>query len=232
MKSFMHNVGGATQRWHVFGDFDALSDAVVTRLSHCASAALSKRGTFSIVLAGGRTPQEIYRELPELATDWRSWFVYFGDERCLPRGADNRNDTMAHRCWLDHVPIPREQIFSIPAECGADAGAAAYANLLTNVPAFDLVLLGLGEDGHTASIFPDLPSQNAAAYGVTNAPKSPRERVTMSAARLSDARNVWFLVSGDEKRNALQQLQSGAPIPAAAINPVGGIDIFSDVDVR
>jgi len=65
--------------------------------------------------------------------------VYFGDERCLPKGADDRNDTMAHRCWLDHVPIPRQQIFSMPAERGAEQGAAAYARLLANVPAFDLV---------------------------------------------------------------------------------------------
>lgn len=228
-KSFTQDISGVKQRWHVFDDFETLTDVVITRLSHRASEAIAERGTFSIVLAGGTTPREIYHELSELATDWRSWFVYFGDERCMPKDADDRNDTMAKRCWLDHVSIPQQQIFSIPAELGADVGAAAYANLLTKVPVFDLVLLGLGEDGHTASIFPELPSQPVAAYGVMNAPKSPRERVTLSAQRLSAARDVWFLVSGNGKRDALQQLQNGASIPAAAIKPAGGIDIFTDV---
>ncbi len=117
----------------------------------------------------------------------------------------------------------------MPAEHGAEQGAAAYAQLLANTPDFDLVLLGLGDDGHTASIFPNLPAQNTTAYGVTNAPKLPRERVTLSAQRLSAARDVWFLVSGESKRNALVQLQGGASIPAATIKPRGGIDIFSDV---
>lgn len=228
-KSFTQDSDGVKQRWHIFDDFETLADTVITRLSHCASEAIAERGTFSIVLAGGTTPREIYHELPELATDWRSWFVYFGDERCLPKGADDRNDTMAQRCWLDHVSIPHQQIFSIPTERGADAGAAAYTNLLTNAPVFDLVLLGLGEDGHTASIFPDLASQHATAYAVMHAPKLPHERVTLSAQRLSEARDVWFLVSGEGKRDALQKLQSGASIPAAAIKPVGGIDIFTDV---
>lgn len=226
---FMHNVNGALQRWHIFADFDALSDVVVTKLSHCASEAISERGAFSIVLAGGNTPQALYREFSEIATDWRSWFVYFGDERCLPAGADDRNDTMAQRCWLDHVPIPRQQIFSMPAELGADVGAAAYTNLLAGVSKFDVVLLGLGEDGHTASLFPGLPQLDASAFAVHAAPKLPHERISMSAARLSDARDIWFLVSGESKRNALQQLQSGAAIPAATIKPSGGIDIFTDV---
>lgn len=219
----------AEQRWHVFNDFEALADEAVTRLNHCASEAIAERGTFSIVLAGGTTPQAIYRELSELATDWRSWFVYFGDERCLPIGDKERNDTMARRCWLDHVPIPCQQIFTIPAELGADAGAVTYANILAHVPAFDLVLLGLGEDGHTASLFPELPQSNNPAFAVHNAPKLPRNRISMNATRLSNSRDVWFLASGEGKRAALKQLHDGEPIPAAMIKPIGGIDIFTDI---
>lgn len=232
-ETFTHtHPGGALQRWHVCRDFETLSDAVITRLSQCASEAIAERGAFSIVLAGGHTPQAIYRELCELATDWRSWFVYFGDERCLPRAAADRNDTMARQCWLDHVPIPRQQIFAIPAELGAERGAMEYARRFVNLPQFDVVLLGLGEDGHTAGLFPELPLKNAAAYGVSNAPKAPRERVTLSAARLSAAQDVWFLVSGEEKRAALQRWHNGEAIPAAAIVPKNGIDIFTDVDYR
>ncbi len=221
----------AQQRWHVFGDVDAMTDDVIARLSRCASEAIAERGVFSIVLAGGNTPQAIYRELPELATDWRAWLVYFGDERCLPAGDVDRNDTMAQRCWLDHVPIPRQQIFTIPAESGAASAAASYANILEHVPGFDLVLLGLGEDGHTASLFPGLPSAKSPAFAVHDAPKLPRDRITMSAERLSNARDVWLLASGEGKRAALQQLRSGAPIPATAIRPQGGLDIFTDVDL-
>ncbi len=236
IKTFTHHSDdGALQRWHIFDDFETLSDCVITRLSHCASEAIAARGVFSIVLAGGNTPQALYRELGEIATDWRAWLVYFGDERCLPSGADERNDTMAHRNWLDHVPIPCQQIFSIPAELGADVSAAAYANLLAHIPTFDVVLLGLGEDGHTASLFPD-PFQrqdstknDAPVFAVHTAPKMPRERITMSAARLSNARDVWFLVSGENKRAALQQLKDRAPIPAATIQPTNGVDIFTDI---
>jgi len=222
-------VNGAQQRWHIFSDFDAMADEVITRLSHCASEAIAERGAFSIVLAGGNTPQAIYRELSELATDWRSWFVYFGDERCLPIGDIDRNDTMAQRCWLDHVPIPRQQIFTTPAELGAEAGAAIYANTLAHVSAFDVVLLGLGEDGHTASLFPGLPTSNHPAFAVHDAPKMPRDRISMSAARLSNARDVWFLASGEGKRTALQQMHNGASIPALTIEPKSGVDIFTDV---
>lgn len=230
-KTFTHTPKNqVAQRWHVFSDFDALTDAVITRLAQCASEAIAERGAFSIVLAGGNTPQAIYRELSELATDWRAWFVYFGDERCFPLGDSERNDTMANRCWLDHVPIPREQIFWVPAEHGADVGAATYANLLSDVPAFDVVLLGLGEDGHTASLFPGLPHFDTPAIAVHNAPKLPRERISMSSTRLSNARNVWFLVSGEGKRAALKQLHSADAIPAAMIKPIGGIDIFTDID--
>ena len=231
IKNFIKTpINCAPQRWHIFNDFDALADEVITRLSRCASEAIAERGAFSIVLAGGNTPQTIYRELPELATDWRSWFVYFGDERCLPIGDNERNDTMAHRCWLDHAPIPRQQIFAIPAQLGANAGAAAYANILAHVSAFDVVLLGLGQDGHTASLFPGLSQSADPAFGVHGAPKLPRDRISMNAARLSNARDVWFLASGEDKRAALQQLQNGEPIPAAAITPTGGVDIFTDVN--
>ena len=226
-----HHASRAQQRWHIFDDFETLADDLITRLSHCASEAIAERGAFSIVLAGGHTPQALYRELPEVATDWRSWFVYFGDERCLPRGDAERNDSMARRSWLDHVPIPAQQIFSVPAELGADAGAQAYADTLAGVPAFDVVLLGLGEDGHTASLFPGLPPCAAAACAVHGAPKPPRQRISMGAARLGAARDVWFLVSGEGKREALQALRGGAAIPAASVKPAAGVDIFTDVSI-
>jgi 6-phosphogluconolactonase len=141
---------------------------------------------------------------------------------------------MARAQWLDQVPVPAMHIYSIPAELGAPAGAAFYSGLLAGAQPFDLVLLGLGEDGHTASLFPGQPLQAESeepALAVYNSPKPPPERVSLSAARLSDARAVWFLVTGEDKRDALQRWQRDEEIPARFICPPGGVDIYTDIDV-
>jgi 6-phosphogluconolactonase len=180
------------------------------------------------VLAGGDTPRTAYQRLPERPADWAAWHVYFGDERCAPRGDPSRNSRMAGDAWLDHVALPPPQLHTIPAELGAVAAAKAYAGALQHVGEFDLVLLGLGEDGHTASLFPahewgEAPG-SPDALAVFGAPKPPRERVSLSAARLSRARQVLFLVSGESKRQALAHWRAGKRIPAGAITPAGGVD--------
>jgi 6-phosphogluconolactonase len=129
------------------------------------------------------------------------------------------------------VPIPAAQIHTIAAELGAVAGARHYAELLAAVPEFDLVLLGLGEDGHTASLF---PGDSAAlqsvdpALPIGNAPKPPAQRISMSAARLAHSRTVLFAVTGPDKREALLRWRQGILIPAALIAPPQGVDIFTD----
>jgi 6-phosphogluconolactonase len=157
--------------------------------------------------------------------------VYYGDERCVPPEDGERNSLMVARAWLDHVPIPAEQTHSIPAELGAAEGAAAYCAVLENVGTFDLVLLGLGEDAHTASLFPGHTwdhSPPIPAIPVKHAPKPPSERVSMSASRLSDARKVIFLVAGAGKRRAVSQWRGSLYIPVKAITPAAGVDIFLD----
>ena len=136
---------------------------------------------------------------------------------------------MAGLAWLDHVPLPAAHRHAIPAELGAER-AAAYAAELRGVGDFDLVLLGLGEDGHTASLFPghdwgeapDAPD----ALAVLDAPEPPPERVSLSAARLSRSREVLFLVAGPSKREALARWRAGERIPAAAIRPATGVDVL------
>ena len=219
-------------RWHFFSGAEALCAAVVAQFAETANASIAAHGSFQVALAGGRTPTGIYEKLRGIDTDWSRWFIYFGDERCLPRGDCGRNDTMARASWLDHVSIPSAQIHAIPAELGAEQGAAAYATALAALREFDLVLLGLGEDGHTASLFPGhaLDAQ-AAAVAVHAAPKPPAERISLSAGRLSAARAVWFLVTGAEKREALRRWQRGEAIPAASIKPTAGVDIYTDLDL-
>jgi len=208
--------------------------ATMARARICAAAvgAIGKKGRFLIVLSGGATPRAIYNSLRGAATDWPSWHVYFGDERCAARHDPERNSRMACEAWLDHVPIPREQIHAIPAELGPIEGARAYRETLYRVGEFDLVLLGLGEDGHTASLFPGhewgVAKETPDALAVTGAPKPPPERVSLSANRLSRSREVLFLVEGESKRDAVAKWRAGADIPARAIRPAHGVDVLVD----
>lgn len=234
------------RRWHLM-DQAALIRTLVEGVRQHADTAIAARDAFHLVLAGGSTPAQLYRELAGLDTDWRAWWIYFGDERCLPAGDGERNDTMARGAWLDQVAIPPAQILSVPAHLGANAAAEEYARTVAACQQFDLVLLGVGEDGHTASLFPghaafvwrseadeaaDAPVAQTipAAIPVYAAPKPPPERVSLSAPRLSAARAVWFLATGAGKRDALQRWHRGEPLPVAAIAPPAGVDIFTDLD--
>ena len=149
--------GAARQvvRWHRMTDVPTLQVEALRRILNAAKRAIDTRGQFHIVLSGGQTPRAVYRMLRSQTTNWAAWHIYLGDERGAPREDPERNSHMAAEEWLDHVPIPAAQIHMIPAELGVQRAAAAYAADLRNIGDFDLVLLGLGEDGHTASLFPD-----------------------------------------------------------------------------
>lgn len=217
-------------RWHEVADVTALHAAARDRVVDAATRAIAARGAFHLVLAGGGTPRGVYRLLRAAPMAWPRWHIYHGDERCLPVDHAERNSRAADTLWLDHVAIPRSQIHAIPAERGPHAGAAAYAATLADLDDFDLVLLGLGEDGHTASLFPAHPwgDQPGApdTLAITGAPKPPPERVSMSAARLGRTRAALFLVDGVSKLDAIARWQAGEPLPAAAIAPVAGVDVL------
>ena len=219
-------------RWHVYSDLDQLIETVANGIVSEAARAISAAGRFLVVLAGGSTPRPIYERLVELDTPWNQWHIYFGDERCLRAGHPERNDTMIREVWLDKVSIPVDQIHAIPAELGPDAGAKSYAQELADLGPFDLTLLGLGEDGHTASLFPGgaLGCRRGApdVLAVYAAPKPPASRVSMSAARLTRSQSVQLIVTGEEKRAALTQLRDGADMPIRSVNPPNGIDLFLD----
>lgn len=218
----------AAARWHVYPTRDDLEARAAVAIARIGQQAIAARGRFAIVLAGGATPGGVYRRLASLAADWRGWHVYFGDERCLPAGDAGRNDRMARDAWLDHVPIPAEQVQSVPAELGPSEAATRYAEVLRGVDRFDLVLLGLGEDGHVASLFPGGPAERADVIAVFDAPKPPPERVSLSASRLSRACEVFFIVSGATKRRAVTAWRRGDALPARQIAPPGGVDVLLD----
>lgn len=218
-------------RWlHSSSDSDWLSRALAFVAAEEAQA-LAARGEFHIVLAGGETPRRLYRALAEELHDWLRWRVWFGDERCLPPGHPQRNSGMAADLLAHIAPA---DVFPIPAERGPRAAAEAYAASLAPVGTFDLVLLGLGEDGHSASLFPGYTGSalEPDALPVFDAPKPPPERVSLSAARLSRTRRALFLVSGAGKQNALNRWRAGEPIPAAAIQPEAGVDVLLGPDLK
>ena len=214
-------------RWHNFDTQDEINHATLSRILEAAKLAIAARGAFSIVLAGGSTPKSVYALLKDAQADWSKWHVYHNDDRCLPVDNPERNSLMARTTWLNHVAIPANQIHDIPAELGNVAGAKAYAQTLAAVPTFDLVLLGLGEDGHTASLFPNQAVDNSAdAVPVFNAPKPPADRITISQQRLSNTREVIFLVTGAGKQEAVNNWRNGVAIPATLITPKNGVDVY------
>jgi 6-phosphogluconolactonase len=222
-------------RWHGYPSTPALELEAAQEIFNDAQLAIKQRGAFHLVLPGGTTPRRVYELLRNKITDWSRWHIYFGDERCLPASHPERNSRMVKQAWLDHVNIPAGQIHIIPAELGAEQAAKSYANTLSKIEWFDLVLLGLGEDGHTASLFPNhewgITPESSATLAVLDAPKPPPERVSLTARRLSQTGKLIFLVTGNSKKNALQDWMNRKSIPACAIAPLCGVDIFLEQEL-
>jgi 6-phosphogluconolactonase len=189
---------------------------------------------FSLVLSGGSTPQALYRQLANFpyATeiDWTRLHVFWGDERCVPPNHPQSNYRMAYQALLDHVPVPREHIHRMRGEQPPEEAAKAYAQELAQFfserqPQFDLVLLGIGADGHTASLFPHSAAlKEDQRWVVANyAPSQASWRITLTIPALNAARQVAFLVSGADKANTLQRVLEGPyqpdELPAQFIQP-------------
>jgi len=219
-----------TCRWHEYDSRIHFEQAACRFILASAEQAITARGAFRIVLSGGNTPRHIYRALSQAKSNWSAWHIYFGDERCLPADDPERNSLMAFRIWLGHVPIPSQQIHLIQGELGPEKAAISYSRELAGAGEFDLVVLGLGEDGHTASLFPDRAWEHMkilpAVLPVFDSPKPPLLRVTLSPARLSHTLQAMFLVFGKEKQEAVKYWRTGKALPASRIRPANGVDIF------
>ncbi|WP_223246960.1 6-phosphogluconolactonase [Sulfuriferula thiophila] len=221
----MNNKCAGSTRWLVT---EKVVDDALRLVMSAAEQSLRDRGAFHLVLAGGNTPRVLYEQIALQQSDWSGWHIWFGDERCLPLDDGERNSQMANTVWLHDSLIPTGQIHVMHAELGAVAAVADYEMQLRDVGEFDLVLLGLGEDGHTASLFPGQIDVHAVAdvVAVSNAPKPPADRVSLSVRRLNNARRVLFLVTGAGKHNAVAAWRRGEAIPAAAICPTAGVDVL------
>lgn len=221
-------------RWHLYPTQAELVERTASVILRIAGEAIDARGEFLLVLAGGTTPAQVYSRLAGASADWPRWKIYFGDERCLPADDPDRNSVMASKSWLDAARSCGAQVFPIPAELGPEDGAEAYRRVLKEVGTFDLVLLGLGEDGHTASLFPGhawgIRDEDPTVLPVRAAPKPPPERISLSAARLSHTRQLMVLVTGEGKAEAVYGWRSGEDLPISAVQPAHGVEALVTTD--
>lgn len=216
-------------QWHQFDTATQVASAVCEQILQSAERAIADRGCFKIVLAGGSTPEKIYQLLVNAKTDWSRWMIYYGDERCLPANDKDRNSVMANQSLLAKVAIPSNNTFPMATELGAIEAAENYRSIIASVDQFDLVLLGMGEDGHTASLFPGHQhQQQETVHEVYHSPKPPSDRISLSAKTLANTRQLFFIVTGESKRDPVKQWQQGTNLPVATIAPDTGIDIYID----
>lgn len=189
-------------------------DAVATALADLVRGALDD-GIRTLVLAGGSTPQRAYRLL-QPGPAWGRIAVLFGDERCVPPDDPESNYRMAREDLLDRVAPAT--VHRMAGELGAEEGARRYAEVLAAYPALDLVLLGMGPDGHTASLFPGAPevTMDGAVVPVHGAPKPPPDRISLTLPVLRAARRVVFVVTGTDKAGAVAKASRGE-VPSGMI---------------
>lgn len=201
--------------WLFFETPTELAEFTFESILEISKQAIDKRGSFHFVTAGGTTPLQVYRLLADYevthsdsAVDWSKWHIYIGDERCLPVSDPERNSLALETAWLVKSSIPASNIYYMPAEQGPDEAASSYESVVKGVK-FDVVLLGMGEDGHTASLFPGHSHDHESGQLVQtefNSPKPPLERVTLSAACLGNSRFLFKLITGSGKQQAVKQL--------------------------
>lgn len=227
----------------IFKDSDELAAHAADQIVQVAQEAIRVRGRAMVALAGGSTPKKSYRLLAQPPRrgrmDWAHTYLFFGDERFVPPDDPSSNFAMVQETLLEPASVPAGRVFQVPTQLGSAAAAAqAYAATLSrtfgvgdNPPRFDLILLGLGDDGHTASLFPGAASLRVTDRWVVASPPGtlppPVERITLTLPVLNAAREILFLVVGPNKAEALQDVLEGragrAERPAAAVCPVDGM---------
>jgi 6-phosphogluconolactonase len=219
---------------------ERLAEAAARAFVQEAARAVAERGRFAVALAGGSTPEATYEVLARDHAgdvDWPNVHVFFGDERTVPPDHEDSNYRMAREALLDLVPVG--SVHRMRGELPPEEAAASYEGELMEFfgetpPALDLVMLGIGEDGHTASLFPETPALEVTDRLVVANPVSKLDttRLTLTAPVLSAARSVNFLVAGEGKAEALREILEGDAdprrYPAKLVRPAGGPTWFVD----
>lgn len=223
----------------VFDDAESVARAAAARFAELAGESIGARGLFTVALSGGNTPRRVYELLAEGGfggrIDWPNVHVFFGDERAVPPDHAESNYRMANEALLARVPIPPENVHRIEGVGDAAANASAYESELRGLfgedaewPRLDQVLLGMGDDGHTASLFPDTEVLREGRLWVAPnwVEKLGAWRVTLTAPAINAARHVTFLVNGAAKAGRLREVLKGerdpSRLPSQLIKPSDG----------
>ncbi|VAW65996.1 6-phosphogluconolactonase, eukaryotic type [hydrothermal vent metagenome] len=212
-------------RWHVYHQLDQASKAGADFLLERINESLQSKGICRVILPGGNTPGRCLNYLLKAKLAWQNIHWYLGDERCYPPGHAERNDVMLQAHLWSHIDKP--QVYRIPAELGAEQGALRYRETIAGIDAFDIAFLGMGEDGHTASLFPanKALADTRSVVPVYHSPKAPDDRVSLSIATLRKARYRMVLTAGVEKAAIINQVKENISLP---VNAIGDIDWFVD----
>jgi 6-phosphogluconolactonase len=222
----------------VVPDADILASTVAARLAIKIIDAQAVHGSASVVLTGGRVAAKVLRSVRELpasaAIDWSRVDLWWGDERYLPSGDPDRNETQAREALLDKLPLDPARVHAMPASDGPDGedaitAAARYAGELAaaagpgaGLPRFDVLMLGVGEDGHVASLFPGHPvlRETGTTAATFDSPKPPPTRVTLTLSTIRSADEVWLIAAGPDKAAPIGTVLSGGDLPAAGASGV------------
>lgn len=213
----------------VFASPDALAQELVARTTAAAAAAVAARGVFTMALTGGSAAQALYPVLARAALPWDRVHVFYGDERAVPPDHKDSNHKLALDCFLSTAPVPAANVHpmvsgELAASGDVDGGARAYERVLLGVTggtgALDVVHVGMGPDGHICSLFPGhalLGEERRLVAPITDSPKPPPSRITLTMQALSRARELWFLVSGAAKAEAVRDaiFDNASQLPAA-----------------
>jgi len=211
--------------WFVYNEFDQASEAAADFLASKIEASIQQKGECHVVLPGGNTPAQCLSYLADKDLPWNRVHWYLGDERCYPLNHQDRNDVMLQNNLWSHIST--SNIHRIPAEFGAEQAAKVYREIVNSIEYFDIVFLGMGEDGHTASLFPNNEAlqDTRSVIPVYDAPKAPTDRVSLSVNTLKKARCRMVLTGGVGKAEIIARIKEGDPLP---VNRIGDINWFVD----
>jgi 6-phosphogluconolactonase len=212
-------------KWFVYKEFDKAAKMAADYLAESIETCIKEKGICHVILPGGNTPVTSLELLSEKSLSWDKVHWYLGDERCYPQGHSERNDLMLdNHLWSRILPT---HIHRIPAELGAEIAAELYREEIKSVDTFDIAFLGMGEDGHTASLFPhnNALEDNRSVVPVYHSPKPPGDRVSLSINTLRNTKNKVVLVGGDAKTPVITKIKADEGLP---INCIGDIHWFID----
>lgn len=204
-----------TKFLEILGDKPELVKRALKIVLSRVEEAIAKRGRCTIALAGGSTPKPLYEKLAQQNLSWEKIHIFWGDERYVAPDHPDSNEKMAREAWLNHIDIPSENIHPMPTSANDPAADAATHNqeLMDffqvapgQIPKFDIVLLGMGDDGHTASLFPFTPALDVGDRLVTVGEKQGEPRITFTIPLINAAQNILFLIAGTNKQEPLQKI--------------------------